>query len=218
MTGFWPHHDWPALSWHWMFWRYSSAGCASTLTSLRKCGWYSIHISWMVENRNQHIQGGSLHYLFLRNIYVGSSLVWNFIFWIHDRFMLVVHEIFRTMSEGFLWVISTTTQAHGKVFNIIVFLESDVHEATWCAWVHQPGDWGNPVWVFKFLKLFSSESCSHEELRFKSCVYWKGRLLKIDFIFCLCSPIFLDGVFDDMIFLINTYYIFTLDYINIEEI
>ena len=42
--------------------------------------------------------------------------------------------------------------------------------------------------------------------------------MKNDFIFCLFSPILLNGVVDDMICCINTDSIFTLDYVNAEEI
>ena len=34
----------------------------------------------------------------------------------------------------------------------------------------------------------------------------------------LCPPILLDNVIDDMICLINTDYMLTLDYVNVEEI
>ena len=42
--------------------------------------------------------------------------------------------------------------------------------------------------------------------------------MKIYCIFCLCYPILLDDVLDDIIFLINNDAMFTLDYVNIEEL
>ena len=42
--------------------------------------------------------------------------------------------------------------------------------------------------------------------------------MKIYFIFCLCSTILLNDVFDDMICLVNTDSILTLDHVNVEEI
>ena len=46
----------------------------------------------------------------------------------------MVHEIFHVMSEskesGFCWGIHVATEAHCKVLNTIVSLDSDVHEAT----------------------------------------------------------------------------------------
>ena len=40
----------------------------------------------------------------------------------------------------------------------------------------------------------------------------------IYFVFCLCSPILLNGFFNDMICMINTDSIFTFDCIHIEDL
>ena len=42
--------------------------------------------------------------------------------------------------------------------------------------------------------------------------------MKLYLIFCICSPILLDDVLGNMIFLINTDSMFTLDNINVGEI
>ena len=97
-------------------------------------------------------------------------------------------------------------------------IEDNIVLGQWCEWGHQPSDLGKPHVSFFFFKLLSNERCIHEELLFKWYVYWKGWLMKLDFIFCLCYPILLDNVFDHMICLINTDSIFTLDDINIEDI
>ena len=46
----------------------------------------------------------------------------------------------------------------------------------------------------------------------------KGEPLKMYFVFCFCSSISLNNVFDDMICLVNTDSIFTLDYVNFDKI
>ena len=42
--------------------------------------------------------------------------------------------------------------------------------------------------------------------------------MKLYFIFCLCYPILLNNVYHDMICLVNTDYIFNLNYVNVEEL
>ena len=65
----------------------------------------------------------------------------------------------------------------------------------------------------QFVSVFSNRRGSHEELLFKIYVHWERYL-----IFCLCYPILLDDVIDDMIYIINTDSMFTLDDVNVEEI
>ena len=43
-------------------------------------------------------------------------------------------------------------------------------------------------------------------------------MLKYYLLFCLCYPIFLNNVFDGMIFLVNNYCMFTFYYINVEGV
>ena len=45
-----------------------------------------------------------------------------------------------------------------------------------------------------------------------------GDFWKFYFIFCLCSPIFLNNIFYDVICLINTDSIFALNTVNVEEL
>ena len=127
--------------------------------------------------------------------------------------MSVVHDIFYAMSDGnkcrFCWGIHITTQSHGELLKIIACLDSDVHEST------NPVIELTPMWVFNFA-FSSNERCIREELLFKRCIYWKRQLLKLQVIFCIFSQIFFNGIFDDMICLINTDEMFTLDYVNIE--
>ena len=94
----------------------------------------------------------------------------------------------------------------------IACLNSDLHEAT------NPVNEGFTMWVFNFFSLFSNKSCFHEDTLIKLCVYWKGWLLKPYFIFFIFSPMLFDGVLDYMICMINNDAMFTLDYVDIEEI
>ena len=136
--------------------------------------------------------------------------------WINDRFMWIVHEIFHDISNReeiwFCWGIHVATEAYCKVLNTIVSLDSDVHEAT------NPGIEGSYMWVFNLFQIFSNKICSHEECIFKGCVHWEMLFLKLYLIFCLFYPILMNNVFDDMIYLIKTYSIFTLYYVKFEEI
>ena len=105
----------------------------------------------------------------------------------------MVHEIYHTMFERnkikFYWFIHVATEAHGEILNIIASLDSDVQE------------YNNPVielssmLFLNLFQLFYNERCSHEECLFKICTHWKGWLLEFYFIFCLCSPIFLNNTF-----------------------
>ena len=69
-----------------------------------------------------------------------DALMWALIFfeiciyWIHDRFMWGVHEIFHIMYESkevsICWSINVTTDIHGKLLNITAILNSKVHDNT----------------------------------------------------------------------------------------
>ena len=139
----------------------------------------------------------------------------NVISWIHYFAMWMVHEILHAMSESkeikFCWGIHVSTETCGNILKIILSLNSDVHEAT------NPVIEGSWMWVFNFFHIFSNKKCSHEEFIFKGSVHWERLFLKLYFIFCCCYPIFLNNSFDYIIYLVNTDFIFTLNYINIED-
>ena len=42
--------------------------------------------------------------------------------------------------------------------------------------------------------------------------------MKFDFILCFCSPIFLNDIFHDVIYLVNNDAIFTFNNVNVEEL
>ena len=71
---------------------------------------------------------------------------------------------------------------------------------------------------FSIFQKFSNKRCSHEEHIFIGCVHWERWLPKLYFVFCIFYPMLFNDVFDDMIFVVNTYSILTLDYANVEEI
>ena len=114
------------------------------------------------------------------------KLVWdfmsfvNFLSWSHYGFIFMVYEIFHSMFErkeiGFYCWIHVSTEAHSDILNIIVILDSAVHEYT------------NPVieWSSKWFiifQLFSNYRCIHEECIFKWFIYWKGWLLEFYLLF-----------------------------------
>ena len=138
-----------------------------------------------------------------------SHLFWNFLSWIHDRFMRVMHEILHAMSEGekirFYWGIHTATYMNGKVLKIIACLDSDVHDAT------NPVNEGTLMWVFNLFKFLYNKRCSHEYSLLKTCFHWEMLILKLYIIFCLFPHILFDDAFDDMTCLINTDSKLTLD-------
>ena len=130
--------------------------------------------------------------------------------------MWMVHEILHAVyasKEGRLyWSIYVDTGTYGKVFNSIEILNSDVHESTNAVIA------GSSMWVFNLFQIFYNNRCSHEEYIFKLCVHSERWILKLYLISCLCSPIFLNNIFDDIICLVNTDSILTLDYVNIEDL
>ena len=70
----------------------------------------------------------------LNNNWFGISFILKILYWIHDRFTRVMHEIFHTMSEGKKWRLyrrnNKATLLHSKTLKVISCLNSDVHEAT----------------------------------------------------------------------------------------
>ena len=42
----------------------------------------------------------------------------------------IFHEMYKSKESGFCWGIDVSTETHGKVFKIVVSLNSDVHGAT----------------------------------------------------------------------------------------
>ena len=136
----------------------------------------------------------------------------DFTSWVHDRFMWMVHQILNAISESkeirFCWGIDVSTDTHGNILKTIASLNTYVHEAT------------NPVievsfmWFLNFFHFFSNKGCSYEECLFKKCVHQKRWFLELYSIFCICSPIFLNNVFGDVIFIGNTELIFILNYAN----
>ena len=152
----------------------------------------------------------------LKKHWCGISWVLNFLSLIHDRFMWTVHEIFHAMFESneirFCWVIFVATEAHGEILTTIASLNNHVHEST------KPVIEGSSMWFINLFWLFSNERCSHKEYLFKWGIHWKRWFLKCYFIFCLFSPLLLNNVFHDVIYLINTDFIFTLNYVYVEEI
>ena len=117
----------------------------------------------------------------------------NFLSLVHDEFMWMLYEIFHAMFESkkyrFYWCIHVSTEAHGDILNIIVSLDSAVHEST------KPVVEWSSMWFLNFFQLLSYERCSHEEFLFKRYIHWKLWFLGFNFIFCLCSPIFLNSIF-----------------------
>ena len=72
--------------------------------------------------------------------------------------------------------------------------------------------------IFDLFELVSNKRCGHEELVFQMMYLLKKAMsdnLIIILYFCL---ILSDVVLDDMIFLVKTDTIFTLDYVDIEEL
>ena len=140
----------------------------------------------------------------------------NFISWVHDRLMWMVHEIIHAMFERnksrFCWCNYVSTEPHCDILKVISNLNSDAHEST------NPVIYWSSMWFLNLLHLLSNERCSHEECIFKGWLHWKWWLLKFYFIFFLCSPIFLNNCFGGMICLVKSDSIFTLYYVNIEEI
>ena len=72
--------------------------------------------------------------------------------------------------------------------------------------------------VFNLFQFFYNKRCRHEDLLFKGCVHWERLILRPYFVFYLCYPILLDYFLDDIICLINTDWMLTLDHVNIEEL
>ena len=140
----------------------------------------------------------------------------NFLFWVLDDFIWMVHEILHAMIDSkeirFCWYIHVSTEAHGEILKIIVSLDSDVHESTNLV-IEK-----SPMWFLDFFQLFSNERCLHKYYLFKRYIHWKRWLLESYLIFYLCSSIFSNIIFHDIICLVNTGYNLFLDNINIEEI
>ena len=89
----------------------------------------------------------------------------------------------------------------------VLLVHSCIHWSAWwyieyhsefgqcCAWVHQTSGWVIFHVISQFFQLLSYERCSHEEFLFKRYIHWKLWFLGFNFIFCLCSPIFLNSIF-----------------------
>ena len=152
--------------------------------------------------------------------YFEETLMWdfmgflNFLSWVHDGFMWIFHEILHAMFESkesrFYWEIFVATEAHGETLKIIASLDSDVPEST-----IPVVEWYS-MWFIYLFWLLSNERCIHKEYIFKWCIHWKGWFLGFYFIFCLCSPIFLNIFFHNVICLVNNDSIFTLNNVNVE--
>ena len=154
---FWRFH---IVSWYNIQWRYHWRG---NLLSL-----YSACKKDLVHDLHPNIYEGSwsvtdfcssMCYLIWRNVDVVSHLHWNFISWIHDRFMRVTHLIFHAISLGnegrFCWSIHIDTDIYGKVLKIVACLDSDVNEAT------NPFIEGTPRWVLSCFQLLSNKRCGY---------------------------------------------------------
>ena len=73
------------------------------------------------------------------------------------------------------------------------------------------------MFFINMFQLCSKERCSHKECMFKGVICWEKQLLKFNFIFCFCSPILLNGIFHDVICLVNNDAIFICNIVNVEE-
>ena len=128
----------------------------------------------------------------------------------------MVHEILHGMfeiKEGILfWGIHVSTKEYGEISNIIAILDSDVHEYT-----NPVIEWSS-MWFLYLFQIFFNNICIHEECIFKWCIHWKRRLLEFYFIFFLCSPIFLNNIFHDVICLINNNSMLNLITVNVEDL
>ena len=127
----------------------------------------------------------------------------------------MVNHIFHAISERnegrFCWGIYVSNETHGKILKIIAILNIDVHEE------NNPVIEGSSMRFLNFFNILSKKSCSHEDYIFKVSVHWERWFLKIYFIFCLCYPISLNNIFNDVICLVNTDSIFILTNVNVEE-
>ena len=85
----------------------------------------------------------------------------NFLSWVNDGLMWMVHEIFNAMFESkevkFCWCIHLDTEAHGEIFKIIASLDSGFHEAT-----NHVIEWYSMLFYI-FFQFVSNERCTHKE-------------------------------------------------------
>ena len=187
--------------------------------------WLSVCHIYIVRYLHHNMYGGIwsipycsllLHPLIWRNIDMGFHLFWNFLSWIHGRFMWILHDIFHDIYDSkwnrLYWVIIVSTEMHGKMLNIIASLNSAVHEST------IPVIKGYSILFLNLFQLFSNKRCSHDGCIFKLCVHWKSWLLILYFVFCLCYTMYPNNVFRYVIWMINTNSIFTLNCANVAEL
>ena len=128
----------------------------------------------------------------------------TFLSWVHDGFMCIVHELLHAMFERnknrSCWRIYIATEAHYEILKTIVSLDSDVHDYT------NPVMYWSSMW---FLNLFQVYFQSIYPLE----MVIAGILLRLFF----CSPISMNNFYHDVICMVNTDSIFTLNNVNVEE-
>ena len=171
-------------------------------------------IPWMV-----HIKISAEKFLVFLGL-AGLSLAWfeetlkkdlvifkDLATWIHDGFMWMVNLLFHAMYQckecWFCWSINVSTQWHGMILKVIVYFNSNIHENSY------PVVELYYMCLFKFFYFFSNEWCMNEKIFFELCINFKEWFLKIDVLFFLCSPILLNDVLYDMVFLMSSDDIFT---------
>ena len=120
--------------------------------------------------------------------------------------------MFESKERRFFWGIYVATEAHGEILEIILSLDSAVHDYT-----NPVIEWSS-MWFLNLFQLLSNERCNHKECLFKVCIQCKGWFMEFYFIFFLFYPISVNNIFHDMISLINTDLIFTLNNVNVEEL
>ena len=141
------------------------------------------------------------------------SLV-NFLSWLHDGFMCIVNDILHSMFDSkqsrLYWGIHVATETHDETLKIIASMDSDVNDST-----NSMIEISSMLFI-NFFELFSNDICSHEYCLLKWYVHWKGWVLVVYLIFCLCSPIFPNNIFHDVICLVNTNSMFTSNNLNVD--
>ena len=89
--------------------------------------------------------------------------------------MWMVHEIFHAMSKSkeiwFYWVIHVATEAHGKVFNIVASLDSDVYEATNPV-IEEPYMWVSICFRYHPIRYVAMKSVFSKDVSTGKCYFW----------------------------------------------
>ena len=99
----------------------------------------------------------------------------NYISWLHDGFMWMVHEVFHDIFEidkiRFCWCIYIATEADCDILEIIAILDSDVHEST-TQWFSDPPYYLSIFFSLSLMRCVSMKSVCSKGVSTGNGDYW----------------------------------------------